>query len=385
MKSKRVRFVVGILFLAAAAACGGRTPLDVADAANVVKDATLLEDGGVAVDAGASEIDVADDASPNMVGTYDAGSSCVLVCPGCCQGTVCVPSQAMSAAACGYPGNTCSACGDSGTCVKGGCEYVGCSPPCDDGGVCVNGTCLFNRPGCPTPCGEGGVCIRGSCLYGQPACGPANCRGCCVSPNMCVNGTDVHACGVGGLDCETCGPGAGPCVPQADGGGLCGGVQTCTPDNCSSGCCVGNLCLVTGRSDSACGWMGQACVACAPGETCVGSQCQKPPFCVGGVNCGGCCLGNQCVKGNADNACAWAAASVGDRCLDCTAQGLFCHNGYCTPGCSPSNCAGCCSGNVCATGTQVVACGVGGVACNDCTVPPAFTGAVCEAGICGPP
>jgi hypothetical protein len=67
MKSKGPRFVAGILVLATAA-CGGTT-LEVADAANVVKDATLLEGAGAVVDAGVSEVDVADDASPDAVGT----------------------------------------------------------------------------------------------------------------------------------------------------------------------------------------------------------------------------------------------------------------------------------------------------------------------------
>ena len=34
--------------------------------------------------------------------------------------------------------------------------------------------------------------------------------------------------------------------------------------------------------------------------------------------------------------------------------------------CNASNCAGCCAGNICAEGTQNVACGVAGVPCQDC-------------------
>ena len=48
-------------------------------------------------------------------------------------------------------------------------------------------------------------------------------------------------------------------------------------------------------------------------------------------------------------------------------------------GCGPSNCAGCCSGNVCLAGTFEIRCGKNGVACRDCSNS---INRVCYDGIC---
>jgi hypothetical protein len=111
------------------------------------------------------------------------------------------------------------------------------------------------------------------------------------------------------------------CTPTS-GGGSCG--TGCGPGNCK-GCCTAGSCLL-GQSDASCGNQGQACAACQ-----IGAYCEVLGPSIGGV----------------------------------------CH----TP-CSPMSCKGCCSGDVCAVGTQDIACGVGGAACVDCTPNG------CDAGAC---
>jgi hypothetical protein len=53
-----------------------------------------------------------------------------------------------------------------------------------------------------------------------------------------------------------------------------------------------------------------------------------------------------------------------------------------TAQCDPMRCAtGCCYGDICAQGTQDIACGIKGVACVDCT---RVSGEVCVSGFCVP-
>jgi hypothetical protein len=94
----------------------------------------------------------------------------------------------------------------------------------------------------------------------------------------------------------------------------------------------------------------------------VDNECQSPPFC-SAQNCPTCCNGNQCVSGDADDACG----EQSNPCQDCASRGLVCQNHQCVEGCSASSCSGCCDGNVCAQGSQDLACGSGGMACQDCT------------------
>jgi hypothetical protein len=81
----------------------------------------------------------------------------------------------------------------------------------------------------------------------------------------------------------------------------------------------------------------------------------------------GCCgSGDACRQGTNDHECGGGGAS----CLDCTVSGSSCVGRSCVPprGCGPSNCTGCCQGNVCMDGTNPQACGADGGMCQNCGV-----------------
>jgi hypothetical protein len=218
-------------------------------------------------------------------------------------------------------------------------EDANSPPPRGDGAplpiacdhVCPQGCCLADNtcvsPGTASACGFGGatcvacpagdVCGGGACVHPQPDCGPTNCIGCCVDANTCATtGREGVACGSGGQACDRCvaSQQTGACIPLADGGGLCG---PCYP-NCG-GCCVGGDCL-PGVSQTECGSFGETCHACTGGA--------------------------QCVLVDTGGVCVVPEAGA----------------------CGPATCAGCCDGDVCAIGDQFVACGTGGAVCLDCAV-----------------
>ncbi len=87
-------------------------------------------------------------------------------------------------------------------------------------------------------------------------------------------------------------------------------------------------------------------------------------------NCAGCCSGSACVTAQSVQQCG----SEGQACIAC-AQDEIC-KGTCVrmqENCGPSNCAGCCGVNTCSVGSSDVACGSGGAACSRC-VPSEGTG-----------
>lgn len=163
-----------------------------------------------------------------------------------------------------------------------------------------------------------------------------------------------------------------------DAGDAADAGPTCGPTNCKTCCQPDGKCAFTG-SDSTCGNGGQACKVCPPGY-----HCSKNPYCVKVVaecnpsTCDGCCTDPKlglpsCVSGTDNFVCG----TGGIRCQDCgsikgascvpTAMGI---GGSCQTkpqACSPSTCAGCCYGPVCAVGVQDLACGANGQACVDCT------------------
>lgn len=121
----------------------------------------------------------------------------------------------------------------------------------------------------------------GACHHDVTKCGPSNCNGCCLSDTWCADGLEIGACGSGGRMCQTC-FGAKQnqfvaCVPDdAGGGGTCEGGPTCTPQNCISGCCNGNLCMF-GELDTSCGYATSACTDCTTlGGYCDGDICDYP-------------------------------------------------------------------------------------------------------------
>jgi hypothetical protein len=178
----------------------------------------------------------------------------------------------------------------------------------------------------------------------QP-CGPDNCAGCCDSDGACQAGSSDLACGGGGGACITCAGDrrceAGACVDTP---------PACSPDSCN-GCCDGDVCE-SGTAEEACGSGGFLCEACGSTETCEGGFCVE--MC-GPNNCSGCCdVNGNCVDGSADYACG-----VGG--LDCAPCGVdeACSLGECIDVACQSTCNGCCSGDVCLGGTQDQACGTG--------------------------
>jgi hypothetical protein len=188
--------------------------------------------------------------------------------------------------------------------------------------------CGFGGTACMQCPGMNPTCFKGACSYSEPGCGPANCKGCCLDHNTCSPGIYGDSCGSAGGQCQGCANvGNGSCMPLADGGG--GSCQpTCGPGACR-GCCEGSQCLL-GQSSNACGAAGGACTPCPDGELC------KEVNAIAG--------------------------------------------GACMPACAPSNCVGCCANDVCAVGTQDIACGTGGLACTDCTA----TFEECGGGTCMP-
>ncbi|MCX7959772.1 MAG: hypothetical protein N3B13_12075, partial [Deltaproteobacteria bacterium] len=86
-----------------------------------------------------------------------------------------------------------------------------------------------------------------------------------------------------------------------------------------------------------------------------------------------------CIEpANLDTACGKNSAA----CIDCTASGKICSDGYCTEktqNCSMANCSGCCgTDQICHSGFSDSACGNKGVLCTDCTA----TNGKCVNGYC---
>ena len=159
----------------------------------------------------------------------------------------------------------------------------------------------------------------------------------------------------------------------------------CGPFTCGGGCCLPDGgCFISPPSappDIPCGSNGEVCATCASGESCLDGACQRD---VGvtctPANCAGCCLvaddggGNvstQCFTGQQDNFCGGGGGQC-QRCSPATSGGhcVADSTGGHSEGagqCNATNCAGCCSGALCVEGSQNIACGRNGVACQDCT------------------
>jgi hypothetical protein len=195
----------------------------------------------------------------------------------------------------------------------------------------------------------------------------------------------------------------------ASSGAPCGfrtcGVQTVSLPQ-GGGCCLedGGCFLPPAHSESGtpaaagempCGSNGEACTICGPGESCIGGGCQRSlgTTCTP-ATCAGCCpsdalnSSSQCFDGSQDAFCG----SRGDQCQVCSpsTNGGHCvanssgGGGHCEGAgqCDETNCAGCCSGAVCAEGSQDIACGSNGAPCQNCTTgtPPGLAGV--DGGVC---
>lgn len=104
----------------------------------------------------------------------------------------------------------------------------------------------------------------------------------------------------------------------------------------------------------------------------------------------GCCASDGSCKTGGSNTTDTSCGLGGLACSDCTASGKTCFNGVCTGGsgggggsggCNASNCNGCCTGtsstSVCFDPPTRTNCGAAGSLCQTCP-----QGSVCESGAC---
>ncbi len=160
-------------------------------------------------------------------------------------------------------------------------------------------------------------------------CGYATCSGCCDGNGACHQGSDTSACGGQGEQCRTCNQ---LCVD-----GICLNLASgCGPSNCT-GCCLGNDVCTDGLHAGACGSGGMQCESCNPatgGGKCAanaagtGGACSFPisAACNATICPTGCCVGDLCVVGSQDVACG----SGGIGCQDCTQNGRTCIGRTCS-------------------------------------------------------
>lgn len=137
------------------------------------------------------------------------------------------------------------------------------------------------------------------------------------------------------------------------------------------GCCLPDG-GCSAPSSETCGGFGDVCEECLPPWICKGLVCfQEGVKNCGPTNCNGCCGQTNCFTGAHGATCGHG----GGPCVTCLRKdGYLCDplpdggGGVCRGLvlCSPTTCNGCCAGDICATGTQDVACGTGGKACANC-------------------
>jgi hypothetical protein len=103
----------------------------------------------------------------------------------------------------------------------------------------------------------------------------ASCNGCVDDQGHCVKGPDDEACGTGGVACQACTSNQS-CSTDFE----CENLEDtgeCNASNCS-GCCAGNLCL-GGSADDSCGSAGEQCLSCGDNGVCESSgQCALDPL-----------------------------------------------------------------------------------------------------------
>jgi hypothetical protein len=169
--------------------------------------------------------------------------------------------------------------------------------------------------------GAGGLGSSSSASTGgggaSGACDPACASGCCAG-GACMDGTTDSACGTSGA-CTDC-----AAMGQACLAGACG-VSTCNATSCASGCCQNGLCN-PGTADAQCGNGGATCADCAAqGHACLTKACSQQAPCSPQSCPGGCCQNGTCQLGLSDQACGVG----GVACVDCSAQSQACVNGHC--------------------------------------------------------
>jgi hypothetical protein len=156
-----------------------------------------------------------------------------------------------------------------------------CAFCCDSTGTCQQEsatTCGGHGEACQdcTKKGAGWGCKSEVCLdLTGPSCSPTNCSDGCCFGSYCSSGTLSGACGTNGQPCDTCNTMKGDYCAPTDGGGVCSSGPPCGPMTCA-GCCYGDVCSV-GTQDFACGTGGATCFDCLfMGEHCTtGGVCSK--------------------------------------------------------------------------------------------------------------
>jgi hypothetical protein len=247
-----------------------------------------------------------------------AGSSCN---GGCCDGTICQPGTAVGA--CGSSGGMCASCsGSTPTCSSGACVACSTATDCPTGEACVGGTC--SRNGCSAT-----IQCNGACCMPSGCCASAG-GSCWVLTGTICNG------GAGGETCNPCPP-SSVCTAA----GSCG----CDPLDPTATCPVGDICNgSTGECEST-----------------------PPASCTSGTECSGTCCDVSTGECGSQPEAPTACGASGFDCVDCTAGGGSCLNGFpagsaggfaCVGsahcGClTDSDCSGCTALTVCNTATQV--------------------------------
>jgi hypothetical protein len=145
----------------------------------------------------------------------------------------------------------------------------------------------------------------------------------------------------------------------ACGGGDDGPANVCVPGTtmacvCSDGASGAQACTSNGSGYGAC--------ECGSSEADAGEpeDMGTTPYVCGPSNCDGCCSGNVC-RTSSDDFCG----SAGGACTGC-GDSQRCEAGICRAFCDATNCDGCCSGTTCLPGRADDACGASGDACLDC-------------------
>jgi len=151
-------------------------------------------------------------------------------------------------------------------------------------------------------------------------------------------------------------------------------ATACSRVTCPSGCCDANGQCQPGVAANACGTAGGVCQDCASiGASCDSARraCATSMTECGPVNCAGCCAGGACLSGTEPANCG----SHGAQCSNCAATGAACLADA-GAGCGPARPAkcdyyscrnGCCDANgVCQSGASSSACGNGGGTCAVC-------------------
>lgn len=110
----------------------------------------------------------------------------------------------------------------------------------------------------------------------------------------------------------------------ADDPGSSGGDGSGAEEDCSNGCFLSGVCQ-SGASVSACGDGGGACDVCGAGESCDDGTCvAASPSSCSPANCAGCCDGDACLSGTSSAACG----SGGDSCVDCGPRGICAEDAF---------------------------------------------------------